>query len=375
MPNYRASLFLGIVGIVISLAVYVWQDRTSSRLADGVAVEKLEIAAKNALAYVSHAQEEDGSWPSLMSNTPDFTQAVPAARVFPTMFILRTLKKARFEAEPFYARGVRYLRDAKELEVSLWAVDGRHHDLMHRFGSFPCKIVPDTDSSSWGLLLLADELSLSTVDTKAIAGRFRAVMDERGLYGTYLFGHYGEGECPADYGNSSSLGANFTILALFRRLGLESEAEALEVALWAALRAPGYLSSAVYYRSRALLAYLAGLGEARLMAAFLIEDLEKSEAFLDLSRWNTIDLAAYLYAKTDICIASGESCGGLEPVASALLGRQRVDGGWDAAPLYVAGAREDMPRSTEFFFGSSVETTALALRALDEFASFRGRAN
>src|SRR5262249_53286583 len=154
------------------------------------------------------------------------------------------------------------------------------------------------------------------------------------------------------------LGVNIDVLAFFERYGLDTGP--LRRGLEDALAVHEYWKDAIYYRSTAVLAFLAATAvqngapsAAPLLDRFLHHH---QRALREAGPPTAVEVGAYAAAASERCRARADDCAGLRPSIAGLLGRQRDDGSWPAAPLYEA---------SHGYYGSPAETTAIVVRALD----------
>ena len=79
-----------------------------------------------------------------------------------------------------------------------------------------------------------------------------------------------------------------------------------------------------------------GASEAIPLLKKLVSDFEKTEDFQNLEKLDTVQLSSYIKAEHHLNKLSGKKQDSLIKLALILISRQRIDGGFPAAPLYKA---------------------------------------
>jgi hypothetical protein len=310
-------------------------------------------ALLRAIRYLAAEQQPDGAWRSFLSRSPDFTKAAEQPRIFPTIMVLLATHDVADVNPETTLRAMIFLRRQMRDDLLL-AVDGRNHELTHRWDHLPCAMPPDADDTALAWVLLAPAMD------RQAAQRVHAVFQKHegpdGLYPTY-FTALDEWTCPADFGNRPSIGVNVDVLSFMQHYGFD--ATHLLDGLDDALAVFRYWEGAIYYRSVDVLAFLAAMAldngapaAEPLLDRFLSDH---GRAAQDRTTTTALETAAYVAAASERCRRRGTSCEELRGDVDALRLQQRDDGSWAAAPLYHASLG---------YYGSPAETTAIAVRAL-----------
>jgi hypothetical protein len=190
---------------------------------------------------------------------------------------------------------------------------------------------------------------------------------------------------------------NLRVLAFFGRHGLDRAS--LVEALGRAVRRDRYWEDDPFYRALPSLAYLAsnavehGAPEAVQLLQRALADFAASagsdESFA--GKLGTAELAAYVKARSRLCLLDRSPCRDLDMVVFELSKRRQQNGSWPIAPFYGHDANPEalaafterrdyaLPRerggvgfdldralaeAAHFYYGSSAETTSFALKAL-----------
>lgn len=310
-------------------------------------------ALPRGIRYLETQQQADGAWRSFLSTSRDFTKAIEQPRIFPTiMVLLATRGVAGFQ--PVTAlKGLIYLRTQMRDDMLL-AVDGRNHELSHRWDHLPCVMPPDADDTALAWVLLGRG-AMPKHAVHYVYSVFQQHVGRDGLYPTY-FTSLGEWTCPADFGNAPSIGVNVDVLSFMQHFGYDTSG--ILLGLEDALAVDRYWEHAVYYRSVDVLAFLAAMAVvdgATVAEPLLDRFLGDHARAMEDSTPSALERAAYIAAASERCARRGTSCDELRADVDALVRLQRADGSWPAAPLYHASLG---------FYGSPAESTAIAVRAL-----------
>lgn len=331
---------------IISLSILISACTTKT-------VSPQESIAK-AINYLEKTQQSDGSWKSYKSPLPDFSQKIPQPAVYPTMLIMRSLNTAQLSTA-MTKKGFTFIQSTV-FDNGLWSISGKQHFFTYQFDKYPCFVEPDSDATALGWTLLNQKMPQEKL--VSILPIFKQFQTESGLFKSY-FTHlmFKEKACPADYGNTPSIGSNLNILTFF---ALEKkETKSLLDALSRATARKNFEKEAIYYKNLPYLAYLAhfptryGVDTKPLVRQILSHyDTTKT------GEENTVQLSAYLIAIHFL----GSSCKEIIPLATLLIKRQQPDGSFLPAPIYEA--RGGKKRTETVYYGSAAETTAIAIEAL-----------
>ena len=325
----------------------------------------IDIFADKAASYLASEQAEDGSWPYFQSRTADFAEPEESGDVLGTMTILINLTETDLEASPMFERGVAYLV-SQMAESRTWALAAGEAS------SEALQPEPDADRTSLGLTLLAGRFTIEPREVEEVRSLFGRHVTSEGLYRTYFDGFYaGKGFVPHE--NHPSIGVNLNVLGFFARFGLDraSLVEALE----GAVGRERYWEETPFYRSLPLLAYLAsnavehGAPEAEGLLRRFVADFAatagQDKAFAE--KLPSAELAAYVKARSRLCLLEQSPCRDLDMVVFELSKRRKHDGSWPIAPFYEHDVNPRAPASREaahYYGGSPAETTSFALKAL-----------
>jgi hypothetical protein len=314
-------------------------------------------ALMRGIRYLEVEQQRDGAWRSFTSRSPTFTKAKEQPRIFPTIVVLLAIKDVPAVNQARVARALGFLRQQMRDDFLL-AVDGRHHELSHRWDRLPCLMPPDADDTALAWILLGTGLSREAL--QGVHAVFLRHEGPDGLYPTY-FTATAEWGCPPDFGNRPSLGVNIDVLAFMQHFGFDTTR--LRRGIDDALAVYRYWDEAVYYRSIDVLAFLAAMAVANgapaaepLLDRFLADH---ERAARDDPPATVLEQAAYVAAASEWCRLRSQPCGELRARVDELRRLQREDGSWAAAPLYQA---------SQGYYGSPAETTAIAVRGLASWA-------
>jgi len=367
---HKDMVFAGEESLLDNLkgSPYITNIREGERLAVFTFVQeenewdmnKMGDVIERASSFLERTQRADGSWVSYKARDSLFSEPEEQPSIYPSMIILMALKGTGY-SDGVMAKQCRHYIKINMLDNHLWSLDGKGHDFTYKYDRYPCLVEPDSDTTAVGWLLTGNSLDKEMLPSIAkIYDKYRA---DDGAFKSYFLGlMYGERSCPADYDNSPSLGSNINILAFFSAFGIETENLLRGIEKMTAEER--YWERAVYYKKLPYLAYLAsnaaecGTESARSLMETFLRDFEATDAYKTPAEWETLQLAAYIKARSHLCAISKESPHHLVPLVRELMQRQREDGGFPASPVYEAGYG--------LYFGSSAETTAIALKAIND---------
>jgi hypothetical protein len=313
-------------------------------------------ALARGIRYLEVQQQSDGAWRSFMSTSRDFTKAVEQPRVFPTIMVLLATRDVPGVQPVTALKGLVYLRTQMRDDMLL-AVDGRNHELSHRWDHLPCVMPPDADDTALAWVLLGRG-AMPADSVHYVYSVFQKHVAVDGLYPTY-FTSLGEWTCPADFGNHPSLGVNVDVLSFMQHFGYD--VTRLLRGIDDALAVYRYWEQAVYYRSVDVLAFLAAMAVVNGASAaepLLDRFLADHALAMEDGPPSALERAAYVAAASERCLRRGTTCDELRGDVDELRRQQREDGSWPAAPLYHASLG---------FYGSPAESTAIAVRALSSW--------
>jgi hypothetical protein len=320
----------------------------------GSSAPTVSEALARGLDYLEAQQQPDGSWRYFASASPDFSVVNEQPRIFPANIIALSLKHLAAGRSKVLARARGYLRSEMRDDF-LWTHDGLTHELTHKWGRLPCRLLPDADNTSLAWLLVGEDLGREALT------RVHAVFQRHeradGTYPSWFTAVKESNPCPPDYGNRPPPGLNINVLAFFERYGIDSSR--LRRGLATMLARTKNWEQHPYHGKPSVLAFLA--------AAAVVEGAVSAEPFLDrflddaraAARPTALEKGAYVAAASDRCRRQRLDCGRPQADIDELLRSQRPDGSWPAGPLY---------RTSRLYYGSPAETTAIALRGLDAWS-------
>ena len=359
----------------------------------------LDDYIEQAGAFLAATQSAGGSWSQLQSPTPDFANPEPQANLFGTTITLLNLTRTSFEDSPVFEQGVAFLRRRMD-DGFCWSFYEAG-----RFGKESWS-EPDADTTALALIVVSGRLEIPDDELKKLRAIFDRHRTADGLYLTYFDGFYAEkGFLP--HPNVPSLGVNLNVLGFFGRYALDRSR--LLDGLRGLMQGERYWEKTPSYHSLAVLAYLAsnavehGAPEAEELLRRLLEDFATTQGEqISFPALDNAELAAYVKARSHLCLLERDPCRELHPAVAELAGRRKRDGSWDPAPLYeydfnkdalgaflerrdfvvprtVGAAGYDVeralasPGTTRYYDGSREQTTSLALKALVVFRELASR--
>jgi hypothetical protein len=353
-------------------------------------------------AYLASAQEADGSWPYFHAKTPTLQDPEPHARLFGTAITLMNLTHTSFEASSSFERGADYVK-RRMTPGYVWS--------FYEPGAFGDASVfePDADTTAVALTVLAGRLTIPPAEMKNLRAVFDRQRTASGLYRIYFAGFNREKGFVPDV-NVPSIGVNLNVLGFLGKY--EQPRASLVQGLRAATEGENYWETTPFYRSLPVLAWLAsnavehGAPEAgELMRRFLADFATHGAASPDFAeKLPTLELAAYVKARSHACLLERSPCRELDPSVFQLARRRKADGSWDATPFYSYETnpvameaflqRRDFadrrkgggydynvkralasPGTVTYFDGSAAETTSFALKALSFYRELVHRRN
>jgi hypothetical protein len=354
-------------------------------------VSHLDRYIERAGAFIGSNQAKDGSWPYFHSRTPGFEVLEPHANLFGTMITLMNLTKTELATSSVFDRGAEYVQ-GRMLKGFCWSFYKPE-----RFGD-ESWLPPDSDDTAVALTLLAERVAITAKDLQQLRALFDRHRAANGLYSSYLDGFYPEKGFVPDP-RIPSLGVNLNVLGFFGRYELERSL--LVDAMRNLTRVERYWEKTPFYQSLPVLAYLAsnalehGAPEAEELLRRFLEDLEVTEGAQSTfsERLLNLDLAAYIKARSHLCLIDLSACRDLDSSVAELGRRQKADGSWAPAPFYEYDTNKDAlraflerrdfmiprerggfdydvergldsPGTIHYYDGSPVETTSFALKAL-----------
>jgi hypothetical protein len=350
----------------------------------------LDIFVDKAAAYLASTQAANGSWPYFRSRTADFGETASDPDFLGTMTVLMNLTHTDLEASPMFERGADHLASRRH-ESGAWALDAGE-----AFAPFLPE--PDADRTSLALTLLAGRFTVDGGKLEELRSLFAPHRASDGLYRTFFDGlRRDHGIVP--FRNAPSIGVNLNVLGAFARYGLERAQ--LAASLARAIHRERYWEDRPFYRSPLFLAYLAsnaleqGASEAGELLPRLLSDFAatagQGEDFA--SKLSSVELAAYVKARSQLCLLERSPCRDLDMSVFELSKRRKQDGSWPTAAFqerdenpeafaaFVAGRDYALPREgggvrydvdralappgvVHDYFGSPAETTSFALKAM-----------
>ena len=343
-PLLPALINLAIVGVMIARGIGQSRERyrtEGNRL--GQANDVIRSFCQAAAQFLATRQASDGSWDDGGAGA-SFARAGQPGRVAPTMRVLLGVRASGYAGEPFYRRGLGFVRRHQE-RLRGWLHGDR--------GGDPGDLEPTVDALAMGSLLLGPEPD-GGAELRSI---LRAQQTPRGLY------RHGLGPPGAAAGRRVLVGDNVLLLGVLPALGMDT------TELAAAIRSELDEVPPAPPKTWIVLAYLGSLAaptggaEAHALVARLLDRLEPSRLG-PVAALDDVALSAYLRVRADQCLRDADACNDLNAAVAALLGRRQGDGSWRAPAVAAVDGGGIEPSST----GSAVETTALAL---DGLATYR----
>jgi hypothetical protein len=285
----------------------------------------------DAARFLASRQAPDGSWPG-----------AAAADVALTARILLNVRGTGYEGQPFYGRGLAFVRAHRE-RLHAWLRGGGG-------GAEPSPgpFEPTLEALALGGLLLGQEAEGD--DGAALRKALGPLPAAGGLYPHALARDPG-GRPAAE----SRVGDNVLALGLLPAAKLDPAPLAARVRTALADAPPATPGSVLALAYEASLAAETGSPEARSLVAPLLDRLDPA-ALGPGSGLDDLSLATYVHLRGRRCVAEADPCNNLNPAMGTLATRRQADGSWSAAAL--AGG----PRSAD-------EATSMALKAV---ATYRG---
>ena len=300
-------------------------------------VAAAEAAVMSASRFLSQSQQEDGSWESFRG-TADYPEIVPDSRIFLSSIVLANLRGTRFERSPTAERGRSYLISERSDNL-LFNFDGRAHEYCcGKYQKTLSALPPDIDDTSLAYLALHGFTPVSAHELTQVVDSYRRFQTAAGTFPTFMIGYYEGGlvdglpETPMtlQHDLTPSLGANLNALGFFAAYGVENPRfeEGLRRMVRDGPRADPYYSGPVS-ASFAANALEAGFSKGLSFLGEILTAVEEESAVEDLLRLSTLDLAAYIAAKSSWCANGKKPCLKLlAPLVAELLARQGDDGSW-----------------------------------------------
>ena len=377
-------------------------DEQDAPAAAAARANPLDEFVDKAGAYLSSAQEAEGSWPYSHSQTPGFEQPEPHAKLFGTMITLMNMTHTPMEASSSFQRGADFVK-GRMTPGLVWS--------LYEPGAFgdAASFEPDADDTAVALTVLAGKITIEAGELKKLRALFDRHRTPEGLYRTYFAGFHREKGFVPDP-NLPSIGVNLNVLGFFGKHELPRAS--LMQGLRGLIQGERYWEKTAFYQTLPVLAYLAsnavehGAPEAgelmrRFLTDFAATEAGKPEA---AERLNTVDLASYVKARSHGCLLERSPCRDLDAYVFQLARRRKADGSWDAAPFYTyevnpvameaflqrrdfairrerGGFDYDVkkalaaPGTVRYYDGSPAETTSFAFKALAFYRELVNRRN
>lgn len=388
--NYQMLILLVFVALLVSFCTAPKTDNTAQqqvpKKTTQISSADIDSSMNRAFRFLARTQQGDGTWIYQSAKDKAFKRILGKKHppLYGVMNVIVSLQHTPYQKTDTYRKGLKYILENQLNSDPYWTYDGKDHayskDKMYieayKFDpKNPPLLEPDIGMISLGWMATAANLQISEATRQKVVAELEKYKDkETGLYKGFLDDYYGDlGWSWYDYGNEPSIGANIQLLGAFEQRGIDGTA--LNEAIVKAMQVKDYWKQPDYFRLLSVMADMASNGvmhnceSCKPIMKQLISDFEQefqNQSYKDLV--NT-ELACYIKAKSHLCFLEDQTCKeGLKAAVIELCERQRLDGSWKVAGLYEAGyfperAKEEQWKYHEFF-GSSAETTSIALKAL-----------
>ncbi len=341
-------------------------------------------ALRRAQEYLQQTQQADGSWLSYKGPEPDI-ELLDDSRGYATSFALANLHGTSTASSDFVSKAEYFVLAQKNAPDLTWNYDGKDHDYCcgkhHNIGSW---LPPDADTTALALVALKGRLVLSAAEVIQLDSHFRHYQNASGLFPSFFVGYYGTHEAPIDLAHDTeiSVGVNANILTMLTAWGLRTERL---VPGLKKLVEDGRGHNDPYYSPLVVAHLLCQAAQRSAPNAERLAEIQMSqiEGKIEPTLLNTVDLAAFVHAKSFLLARKGlQATPALEAAAAELGGRQLPDGNWPKAPMAFGGnadiddveMNDRFTRHGSYVFRNQLQFANMPLEMLESFvASFASR--